>query len=402
MSSTAVNGSRRPRRPSPRNPGSDPTPAPGRPLANFGRFLALLTQHLPKFEWGPDAQWGVGTKAALASIAVAAIEVEELVVTYGDLVAVNDISFTVDPGEVVTLLGPNGAGKTSTVETLEGYRVPTSGRVRVLGADPIADRTDLAPRIGVMLQGGGVYPGIRVIEMLQLYAGFHASPADPDDLLARVGLTRRSRSMWRQLSGGEQQRLSLALALVGRPRVAFLDEPSAGVDVSGRQLVRKIVRDLADDGVAVLLTTHDLAEAEHVADRVVIIDHGRVVAAGRPSELTAGASHAEIRFGAPAGLDTAALGRVLAAEVTEETPGEYLVATAPTPAAVAQVTTWLAERDLPLADLRAGRHRLEDVFLALTDSARHDDTPADAPAGRSRRRSGRTRRSRGTPTGAGR
>jgi ABC-2 type transport system ATP-binding protein len=333
---------------------------------------------------------------------VAAIEVAELVGPYGDLVAVAEISFTVDPGEVVTLLGPNGAGKTSTVETLEGYRVPTAGRVRVLGADPIADRTDHAPRIGVMLQGGGVYPGIRAIEMLRLYAGYHARPADPDELLTRVGLTRRSRSMWRQLSGGEQQRLSLALALVGHPRVAFLDEPSAGVDVSGRRLVRKNVRSLADDGVAVLLTTHDLAEAEHVADRVVIIDHGQVIAAGRPSELTAGAEHAEIRFGAPGGLDVSALGAALAAEVTEETPGEYLVASAPTPTAVAQITAWLAERDLPLADLRAGRHRLEDVFLALTAAGDSDDSPIDAPPGRSRRRPGRTRRSRGTPTGAGR
>ncbi len=327
---------------------------------------------------------------------MAAIEVDELVVTYGDLVAVNEVSFTVEPGEVVTLLGPNGAGKTSTVETLEGYRVPTAGRVRVLGADPIADRTTLAPRIGVMLQGGGVYPGIRVIEMLRLYAGFHAAPADPDELLARVGLTRRSRSMWRQLSGGEQQRLSLALALVGHPRVAFLDEPSAGVDVSGRQLVRRIVRSLADDGVAVLLTTHDLAEAEHVADRVVIIDRGRVIAAGRPSELTTGNQAAEIRFGAPAGLDTTTLDVELAARVVEESPGEYRVATAPTPAAVAQITAWLAERDLPLADLRAGRHRLEDVFLALTNSAEADPEAGDAGVddGGDADRSGRRRRTR--------
>ncbi|HET8929179.1 MAG TPA: ABC transporter ATP-binding protein [Acidimicrobiales bacterium] len=330
---------------------------------------------------------------------MAAIEVDELVVTYGDLVAVDGVSFTVGSGEVVTLLGPNGAGKTSTVETLEGYRAPASGRVRVLDADPIAARAALAPRIGVMLQGGGVDPGIRAIEMLRLYAGFHAAPADPDELLARVGLSRRARSMWRQLSGGEQQRLSLALALVGHPRVAFLDEPSAGVDVAGRQLVRKVVRDLADDGVAVLLTTHDLAEAEHVADRVVIIDHGRVIAAGRPSELTAGEHNTEIRFGAPAGLDTATLGAALGAAVTEESPGEYRVATAPTPAAVAQLTAWLAEHDLPLADLRAGRHRLEDVFLALTNTADIDVVePADG-AGRGRR-GRRARRRRGESTGA--
>ncbi len=334
----------------------------------------------------------------LASNAVAAIEVDELVVTYGDVVAVDGVSFGVEAGEVVTLLGPNGAGKTSTVETLEGYRMPAAGRVRVLDADPIAARASLAPRIGVMLQGGGVYPGIRAVEMLRLYAGFHASPADPDELLARVGLGHRAGSMWRQLSGGEQQRLSLALALVGHPRVAFLDEPSAGVDVAGRQLVRKVVRDLAADGVAVLLTTHDLAEAEHVADRVVIIDHGRVIAAGRPSELTAGGHDGDIRFGAPAGLDTAAISLALAVQVTEESPGEYRVATAPTPTAVAQVTAWLAEHDLPLADLRAGRHRLEDVFLALTaTTATEDGSPAEATG---RRRGRRGRRRRGAPTGA--
>ena len=340
---------------------------------------------------------GAGSGAALASWDVPAIEVDELVVTYGDLVAVGGISFSVEPGEVVTLLGPNGAGKTSTVEILEGFRRPTQGRVTVLGHDPIANRVALAPQIGVMLQGGGVYPGIRVTEMLDLYAGFHADPADTTDLLAKVGLSHRARSMWRQLSGGEQQRLSLALALVGHPRVAFLDEPSAGVDVSGRQLVRKVVRDLADDGVAVLLTTHDLAEAEHVADRVVIIDHGQVIAAGRPSELTAGDQHPEIRFGAPTGVDTKALAAALDAEVTEASPGEYVVAAEPSPAKVAQLTGWLAEHDLPLADLRAGRHRLEDVFLALTK-----DTEAEPPDGLGPKRrgpGGRGRRTRRSDTG---
>ncbi len=331
---------------------------------------------------------------ALASAVVAAIEVDELVVAYGELLAVDRISFSVDEGEIVTLLGPNGAGKTSTVETLEGYRRPTRGRVRVLGADPAAERDVLAPSIGVMLQGGGVYPGIRVAEVLALYAAFFADPLDPEALLERVGLARRSRAPWRQLSGGEQQRLSLALALVGRPRVAFLDEPAAGVDVTGRQLVRSIVRDLADDGVAVLVTTHDLAEAEAVADRAVIIDHGRVVAAGRPTELTAGGPGGEIRFGADRGLDTTGLADALGAPVSEVHPGEYLVAAQPDPRRIATLTAWLADRDILVADLRAGRHRLEDVFLSLTRGPVDDDSVASPPADRPRRRGRRARRGR--------
>jgi ABC-2 type transport system ATP-binding protein len=315
---------------------------------------------------------------------VAAIEVDGLVVRYGDITAVDGATFDVDHGEVVALLGPNGAGKTSTVETTEGFRRPTAGAVRVLGLDPVADRDQLTPRVGAMLQEGGVYPGIRAIEMLRLTAAFFTDPDDPIELLNRVGLAHRTRSMWRHLSGGEQQRLSLALALVGRPEVAVLDEPTAGVDVTGRQLVRQVVQDLAADGVAVLLTTHDLAEAERVADRVVIIDHGRVAAAGTPAELMSADQNADIRFGAPPGLDTAALGKVLVAKVDEETPGEYRVDAPPTPTNIAAITTWLAERDLPLADLRAGRQRLEDVFLSLTQitgehqAVRVDDHPADA------------------------
>ncbi len=326
---------------------------------------------------------------------MAAIEVDGLVVRYGELVAVAEVSFDVAPGEIVTLLGPNGAGKTSTVSTLEGYRRPDAGRVSVLGLDPVGDRTSLTPRIGVMPQTPGVYPGVRGIEMLRLYAGFHTDPEDAAELLARVGLEKRARAMWRQLSGGEQQRLSLALALIGRPEVAFLDEPTAGVDVSGRQLVRKVVRDLADRGVAVLLTTHDLAEAEHVADRVVIIDHGRLVASGRPTELTAGTEVAEIRFGASPGIDTAALSRALEAPVREESPGEYVVATTPTPAAVAGLTAWLAAHDLLLTDLRAGRHRLEDVFLELTGAEttrRGENTASDRSVASGHNSSGRSRR----------
>ena len=295
-----------------------------------------------------------------------AIDVDGLSVSYGALRAVDSVSFTVDHGEVLALLGPNGAGKTSTVESIEGYRRPSAGTVRVLGCDPHAQHRELVPRIGVMLQAGGVYPGIHPREVLRLFASYYDNPDDPDALLERVGLSHRRSSTWRQLSGGEQQRLSLALALVGRPEVAFLDEPTSGIDVSGRQVIREVIRDLRQAGVAVLLTTHDLEEAERIADRIVIIDRGSVVASGTPAELMRSSENDEIRFAAPPSLDTAGLGRALNGFVDEVAPGEYRVVLPPTPANVAALTAWLAEHDLPLADLRAGRQKLEDVFLRLT------------------------------------
>jgi ABC-2 type transport system ATP-binding protein len=300
---------------------------------------------------------------------MAVIEVDDLVVRYGPVTAVDRISFTADRGQVVALLGPNGAGKTSTIETLEGYRRPTDGRVRVLGLDPVADHDRLTSSIGVMLQGGGIYPGIRAHEVLSLFAAFHPDPEDPDALLERVGLSHRRRALWRTLSGGEQQRLALALALVGRPDVFFLDEPTAGIDATGRQVVRQVIEELRTGGACVLVTTHDLHEAERIADRVVIVDRGRIVADGSPGELMEAPGSPEIRFGAPAGLDTPALGEALGAAVEEVTPGEYLVRAEGSPATVAALTAWLAERDLPLADLRAGRQRLEDVFLRLTSES---------------------------------
>lgn len=300
---------------------------------------------------------------------VPAIDVFDLRVAYGDVVAVDGVSFGADAGQVVALLGPNGAGKTSTVETLEGYRRPSGGSVRVLGLDPQRDRRALAPRIGVMLQRGGVYPGMSARDAVRLFASYYDAAEDPDELLQRVGLTGVAATPWRRLSGGEQQRVTLALALVGRPAVAFLDEPTAGMDPSARQLLWGVVRDLRERGVCVLLTTHYLEEAERLADRVVIIDKGRLVADGTPAELMVSGGGREIRFGGPPGIDVAGLAAAVGAAVHEAGAGEYVVGAEATPQRVAALTAWLADRDLPLADLRAGRERLEDVFLRLTSEA---------------------------------
>jgi ABC-2 type transport system ATP-binding protein len=299
-----------------------------------------------------------------------AIEVDDLSVRYGDVVAVDRLSFSLNRGTTTALLGPNGAGKTTTVETLEGYRAPTSGRVRVLGLDPVGDHRRLVLDIGVMLQEGGVYTGIRPIEVLRLFASYYTDPHDPDELLDRVGLTDKGRTTWRHLSGGEKQRLSLALALIGRPTVAFLDEPTAGIDPRGRGVVRDVVASLRDEGVTVLLTTHDLQDAERLADRVLIIDHGRLLADGTPAELRSVGDAKEIRFAASPGIDTAALGQHLGARVEEVSHGEYVVSVAPSPTSVAALTAWLAARDIALGDLRADRQSLEDVFLRLTAEER--------------------------------
>ena len=315
---------------------------------------------------------------------MAAVEVEGLTVRYGDVTAVHDVTFTAEAGQITAVLGPNGAGKTTTVEVLEGFRRPAIGRTSVLGLDPQTDHTSLTRRVGVMLQSGGVGPGVRVLEALRHAAALYENALDPVVLLDRVGLSGTERRTWRQISGGEQRRLALALALVGRPQVAFLDEPGSGVDPQGRLAIREVVAGLRDDGVTVVLTTHDLDEAEKLADHVVILDQGTVVAAGSPATLMTGAGE-EVRFGAPAGLDVIALTSRIGAPVTEVTAGEYLVAGAGTPALVADLTAWLAEHDLPLADLRAGRQRLEDVFLRLVA----EPGTTSPSAGRSRRRGGR-------------
>jgi ABC-2 type transport system ATP-binding protein len=205
---------------------------------------------------------------------------------YGDVVAVDGLDLTIDRGTITAVLGPNGAGKTTTLETCEGYRRPQSGTVRVLGLDPFAQRQQLLPRIGVMLQQGGAWSAVRAMEMLRHVASLHAHPLDVDALGKRLGLGECGRTPYRRLSGGQQQRLGLAMAVVGRPELVFVDEPTAGLDPQARHTTWDLLRELRASGVTVVLTTHYIEEAERLADSVHIVDHGRLVMSGTPAELT--------------------------------------------------------------------------------------------------------------------
>jgi ABC-2 type transport system ATP-binding protein len=304
----------------------------------------------------------------------AAVEVVDLVKRYGATTAVTGLSFTARRGAVTALLGPNGAGKTSTIEICEGFRARDAGKVRVLGLDPVADAAALKPRVGVMPQSGGVPTGARAAEWLRLMASFHASPIEPRLLLERLGLTSVSATPFRRLSGGQQQRLSLACAVVGRPELVFLDEPTAGLDPQARRATWDLVTALRAAGVAVILSTHHMEEAERLADHVVVIDRGAVVAQGSPAELTG--ERREVCFQAAGPVDTEALraalpagGRVAATEAADGRR-EYVITTddpdALGPEFLATVTAWCASAGLMAEDLRVRRRTLEDVFLELT------------------------------------
>jgi len=309
-------------------------------------------------DWPPVASGG----SALA------VEVENLVVSYGELRAVDGISFRARRGEVLCLLGPNGAGKTTTVSVLEGYRKPDSGRVRVLGMDPVKDHKALVPRIGLMLQEGGVYPTMTPKQALDLFASYYDDPEDPQGLLDLLELSRVARTPFRSLSGGEQRRVSLALALIGRPEVAFLDEPTSGVDPEGRLVIRKVIEALARVGCCVIMTTHELDIAERVADEVIVINHGVLIASGSPTELASKGAAPGIRFRSKPKLNTVELGRELLVRVVEEHPGEYRVevpALSADARFVSRLTSWLAQQDLPLEDLRVGARTLEETYLSL-------------------------------------
>jgi ABC-2 type transport system ATP-binding protein len=299
----------------------------------------------------------------------AAVEVCDLVKAYGARRAVDGLSLRVAAGTVLALLGPNGAGKTTTIEICEGFRRPDTGTVRVLGLDPVTDAAALRPRVGVMLQDGvGGYTGARAIELLRLFASYAAHPHDPVDLLATVGLAEVAQTPVKRLSGGQQQRLSLALALVGRPELVFLDEPTAGMDPHARRGTWDLIRRLRADGVGVVLTTHFLDEAEQLADTVVVIDAGQVVAAGSPAELTRTGAEGQIRFRATPGLPLTSLIAALpdGSAALEPEPGRYLVSGEVSPQLLATLTAWCAGQGVLADDLTVQRRSLEDVFLELT------------------------------------
>ncbi|GAA3841401.1 ABC transporter ATP-binding protein [Amycolatopsis tucumanensis] len=302
-------------------------------------------------------------------VSTPAVEITGLVKRYGSKTAVDGLDLKMDRGRLLALLGPNGAGKTTTVEICEGFRRADSGSVRVLGLDPVRDGAALRPRIGVMPQGGGAYPGVRAGEMLGLVAACAANPLDPAWLLDVLGLTPARRTPFKRLSGGQQQRLSLACALVGRPELVFLDEPTAGMDPQARRLVWELLGALRADGVSVLLTTHLMEEAEALADDVVIVDHGKVIAEGTPSALTADdADTAQLRFKARAGLDTDLLSAALPEgyHVKESAPGSYQVSGKVNPQVVSTVTAWCAQQGVLAEELHVGKRDLEEVFLELT------------------------------------
>lgn len=289
---------------------------------------------------------------------------------YGDKVAVDDLDLVVERHTITAVLGPNGAGKTTTLETCEGYRRPQAGEVRVLGLDPVRDRRDLLPRIGVMLQGSGAWSGARAMEMLDHIAKLHAHPLDTAMLADRLALHDCGRTPYRRLSGGQQQRLGLAMAVVGRPEVVFVDEPTAGMDPLARRTTWELLEELRGDGVTVVLTTHYMDEAERLADRIHIIDHGRMIASGSPLDLTRGGT-ATIRLvvtkpfpeGAPAALQ-----HVLGPDV-EVTPisDVSLLVTGPADhTTLAVVARWCEEQGVLPESLNLGQRNLEDVFLEIT------------------------------------
>lgn len=296
-----------------------------------------------------------------------AIVVDNFSKSYGSHRVVDQLHFTVHRGEVFALLGPNGAGKTTTVETLEGYRTPDEGRVRILGRDPVRETQALKPYIGVMLQQDGLYPGLTAREILRLYAGYFLHPQNIEGLLERVGLTSAARTRCRRLSGGQKRRLALAVALIGNPTLVFLDEPTAGMDPQARLATWEIIRDLKQQGATVLLTTHQMDEAERLADRIAIIDHGRLVALDTPTQMIGVQNATTVRFIAPAGLDCAQLTALPFAYKAEEIrPGSYLIETEAVPALLAELTAWLRDKNITLSELRVGHGSLEDLFLQLT------------------------------------
>lgn len=293
-----------------------------------------------------------------------AIVVEGLVKQYGARRAVDDVSFEVRKGEVFALLGPNGAGKTTTIEILEGYRQADGGTARVLGMDAGHAGSSLKQRIGVMLQDPGLYLAITPREALDLFAHFYPDPRSVDELLDLVGLRDAEKTRYRRLSGGQKKRLGLALALVGRPDVLFLDEPTAGLDPQARRATWDVVADLEREGVAILLTTHYLEEAERLARRIGIMDKGRLLALGASGELLhREATRVNLRTESP--VDRAMLLALPSARDVRQDGRDYVLETGDAPALLVEVTQAMRGVGNNILEIRVGKG-LEDLFLELT------------------------------------
>jgi ABC-2 type transport system ATP-binding protein len=291
-----------------------------------------------------------------------AIVVTGLRKSYGSTHAVDGVDLRVGIGEIVAVLGPNGAGKTTTVEILEGFRTRDAGTVSVLGMDPESRARAFRSRIGIVLQSTGIEPFLTVREVVELYGGYYPRHRDVDEVIELVGLTDKSSSRVKTLSGGQQRRVDLALGLIGDPDLVFLDEPTTGFDPNARRGAWGIVSGLRDLGKTVLLTTHYMDEAQHLADRVVIMAEGRVVAEGPPDQLgTQGVARSTVRFVLPEG---AALSDLPVAAIPDG--DAVVVATDHVTSDIAALAGWALDRGSELIGLTISRPSLEDVYLQLT------------------------------------
>ncbi|MCB2174364.1 MAG: ABC transporter ATP-binding protein [Actinomycetales bacterium] len=308
---------------------------------------------------------------------MAAVEVSGLRKTYGDLVAVDGIDLEIAEGEVLAILGPNGAGKTTTVEMLEGYRTPDAGTVRVLGADPQTGGRAWRERIGIVLQEAGFEELFTPRELIRLHAGWYPHPRAVDEVLAMVGLEDKADARVRTLSGGQRRRLDLGLGIVGSPELLFLDEPTTGFDPSARRRAWDLVDRLRDTGATILLTTHYLDEAQHLADRLMVVDHGRVVAEGTAEQLAASAGlGAVIAFRLPEGVTVADLPDLGAPASAVGQVAE--VRTSRPTADVAALAGWAVQRGVELVDLTLTRPSLEQVYLGLVGTEAAVDAAGEA------------------------